>query len=96
MLKFLFFVGLNGFILRDHNPLANYMIGKKLGFDASSRAMMAMIMREKTSNPFSFLPFLYKANDDNISLEALYLFNYIYQHGKFLVLRRFSYINYII
>ena len=45
-------------------------------------AMMATMMQDKTANPMSFLPFLYKADDsDNISLEALYLFNYIYEHG---------------
>ena len=44
--------------------------------------MMATMMQDKTANPMSFLPFLYKADDsDNISLEALYLFNYIYEHG---------------
>ena len=46
--------------------------------------MMATMMQDKTANPMSFLPFLYKADDsDNISLEALYLFNYIYEHGSF-------------
>merc|ERR1711935_333392 len=43
--------------------------------------MMAMMMRDKTSSPMNLLPFLYKTDDDHgISLEALYLFNYIYQH----------------
>ena len=46
-------------------------------------AMMATMMQDKTANPINFLPFLYKADDsDNISLEALFLFNYIYEHGN--------------
>lgn len=48
--------------------------------------MMATMMQDKTANPMSFLPFLYKADDsDNISLEALFLFNYIYEHGSFVI-----------
>lgn len=81
MLKFLFLIGIQAFVLRDRY-MANYLIGKKLGIDSSSRAMMAMMMRDKQSSPMNLLPFLYKDdNDHNISLEALYLFNYIYQHG---------------
>merc|ERR1711935_280419 len=82
MLKFLCLIGVQAFVLRDRY-MTNYLIGKKLGIDGSSRAMMAMMMRDKTSSPMNLLPFLYKTDDDDdhgISLEALYLFNYIGQH----------------